>query len=471
MLYLNNKVFFKYFVLLIGSPYPFLCKKLSGRVTLAKGIATVDEMAFYNQELPQTLIYQHYLDIMQGNHYSNVDSTNPAVIPIPDPVAGNIDTLEFPPGHIAGDPGNYASPNQTIHISAVNQLKSFPLPRYKIGHTLLRNFPWLEYRFFGSVMEQGITMPEVISNSVMIQTELASNFNYYLLLVDNVYNGRDTAYLLNQNECYYHWIKLANDSSDLPLALTMNWHYAYPIYIGKNNSKPYIFRQNLDSIHYLKDDTGGFILNSKNNKQWSPEAPSDSLKFDGQAIKYFINNYLKYLSRPIDIIGENGEEPPDLYGQNLLEQDPYVVSKKDTNISWESYESIKKTNFRKVYRNQFIDSIPALDSTLFTWYKVAGISDPNHKYSEARYINSKINNQYYSTPDFYTRWPWNWRGWNSAAHGWEWIVESRHEELMAGDKLFSPFIGAGWSKDPENDVRPAQWLGLLYCKRDKFPHQ
>ena len=76
---------------------------------------------------------------------------------------------------------------------------------------------------------------------------------------------------------------------------------------------------------------------------------------------------------------------------------------------------------------------------------------------------SPINGKYYSTPDFYPRWPSNWKDWKGPWHGWRWIEEGREKEIKDGDELFSPFISPGWSKNAEEDIRPAQWLGLLKC--------
>ena len=62
-----------------------------------------------------------------------------------------------------------------------------------------------------------------------------------------------------------------------------------------------------------------------------------------------------------------------------------------------------------------------------------------------------------------TRWPSNWKTWQGPWHGLKWIVEARYHEIQDGDKLFSPYVAAGWDENPERDVRPGQWLGLLKC--------
>ncbi|MBK9320650.1 MAG: hypothetical protein IPM91_18925 [Bacteroidetes bacterium] len=59
------------------------------------------------------------------------------------------------------------------------------------------------------------------------------------------------------------------------------------------------------------------------------------------------------------------------------------------------------------------------------------------------------------------QWPSNWRYWQGAAHGWQYVIEGRHEEIALGDKLFSPVVSPGWNSNEESIVRPAQWLGFL----------
>lgn len=108
-------------------------------------------------------------------------------------------------------------------------------------------------------------------------------------------------------------------------------------------------------------------------------------------------------------------------------------------------------------------TLPALANTKYAEYQVCGQASYNFNYSESRGIQTPINGTYYATPDLYVRYPNNWRYWVSAWHGWQWIVESRNNEIPLGDKYFSPFVAAGWDTDEEKNVRPAQYLGLLKC--------
>ena len=119
---------------------------------------------------------------------------------------------------------------------------------------------------------------------------------------------------------------------------------------------------------------------------------------------------------------------------------------------------------RKTYRDGYMDH-PKLRDAHFSWYGVDGgpYKLDRFNWEFAREAMYPINGQYYSTPNFYVRKPDNWRKWSGPWRGWEWISISRKVEIAAGDKLFSPFVAAGWSKKPEENVRPSQWLGLLKC--------
>jgi hypothetical protein len=124
---------------------------------------------------------------------------------------------------------------------------------------------------------------------------------------------------------------------------------------------------------------------------------------------------------------------------------------------------VKKKHFRQLYSSQFMDSIPKLKNTAFTIYALEGGPVDRFDWHSSKETSSKIKGNYYSTPDFYPRKPKNWLVRDGAWHGWEWIDSGRKVEIADGDKFFSPFVAAGWACNPEEDVRPAQWLGLLKC--------
>lgn len=83
-------------------------------------------------------------------------------------------------------------------------------------------------------------------------------------------------------------------------------------------------------------------------------------------------------------------------------------------------------------------------------------------WSETRLINTiGRDGMRYSTADFYVPTPRLWYSGAGPWHGINWLEEVRRSEIKAGDTLFSPFVAAGWHIAEEENVRPAQWLGLL----------
>ncbi|HNT80428.1 MAG TPA: hypothetical protein PKH65_07070, partial [Bacteroidia bacterium] len=416
-------------------------------VSYVKFYGGYDEIAIYKSPIPSKMIYNHYQQGLAGQSYSfNVPNIT---VPSADPISGPIDIMEYAPGH----------PN--VSVSAISQLSEFPLPRYKTGHGLLPNFNWMNPQYFGGLSQPGVNTSQAISNSSTIILELAKNWNYYLTVNDNTtscwnYN--------NLNTFQGAWVKLANDNPQYPAAAISFWAQTRPSDIGRPSSTPYIWAKNLQNSFYLKNSSGQFLDingNVTSNKIWSPASSMDSVYWDGRTQKMYLEKLVQKLTRPLDIINENAEVIP-LITQNGLQADPSVVSDKNASgMNWTTYQGDRKARFSTHYRDQFMNTIPALANTKFTEYAIDGQPTWRHSYAESRSINTPINGQYYATPDFYPRWPHNWRYWSSAWHGWQWIVESRVNELAVGDKLYSPFVSAGWDNNEENNMRPAQWLGLL----------
>jgi hypothetical protein len=342
-----------------------------------------------------------------------------------------IDPLEYPPGH----------PNVTV--SAISQLQSFPTPRYKPGHTLLPNYNVMDPVYFGSRFQAGVSDAQAVTNSVTIQTELAKNFNYMV----NVTWSND-----NWNTA---WINLANANPQWKVAMM-----TLRAQVGGTK----MWYQNFANDHYLQNSSGQFlgwdgsVITS--NKTWRPTAPIADYAQDGATVKSWINSALSGLTRNVDLVNEDGEVYP-IIEDNGLQSDPAVVAAKNASgLSYQDFLAQKVTQNDNAYRNQFM-SLSKLANAKYSEYRMDGHKTYQLHWEQTRFINSQINGQYYSTPDLYVRWPNNWQNWVSAWHGLKWVTQSRYYELAQGDKLFSPFVAAGWDANPENDVRPAQWLGLL----------
>lgn len=395
----------------------------------------LDEVALYADDVPDALIYKHYIEAQSGLPYSYTDDYTQS-LPQPAPITGPVDADEFAPGH------------PSVTIAATEQLTTFPTPRYKPGHTLMPNFNWMDPRYMGGLFQPGITNQMSADNSVIIQTELARKYNYYF----NVDFGNDVW----DNA----WTNAANSNPDFKLAIIT-------FRAQLNGNSPELTNQSKPASHYLQNSSGSFIDangNPTGSKIWRPTAPTSSYQDDGITVKNMFSSLFNNLNRPIDIVNENGEIFPHI-NSTALSRDPDVVNAKNASgLDWETYFAKSfMENETQAFRDQFMNSHPLLSNAIFTEYAIDGQPEWRIKYSEARKVNDQINGQYYPTPDFYPRWPHNWRYWSTAWHGWQWIVESRYHELAVGDRLYSPFVAPGWDVDPEQNIRPGQWLGLLKC--------
>lgn len=443
----------------------------------ANFVGDLDEIVIFDRFVPPALHQLHYFQMRNGRAYTfelptdtdwqsgiDLDQGNP-----PDDRPSGIDPREFAPGH------------PQVKASPVNQLAAFPLPRYKAGHSLMPNFNWMGMRYFGGLMLYRSDPRRAIDASVAIQKELALNWNY-MLVIQNTKIARDQQDL--ERGFFSAWIDLANRYPDLPLGMTTFWPQIHLTDIGEADHRPYIVRNNLPDFYYLKSSSGEFLTRDGRSVRMpsaiSPAAPEELIIKDGMAQRHYLQKILSRLHRPVQLINENGEVPPWPYREEVLKKDPrllrakleYEREKEDDTppeiatrtapgaSDWDLYQAVQKTRLRKAYRDQFM-SLPELKQTLFTWYGVDGGPIDRFEWTEARKIHTPIRGQYYATPDFYPRWPDNWRSWKGAFRGLDWIVQSRKKEILAGDRLFSPFVAAGWDKDPEKNIRPSQWLGLL----------
>ncbi len=406
---------------------------------------TLDEVALYNIELPDGSIYKHYQDFKAGAHYSfaNVTTTPPVAAP----VSAGVDLNEYAPGH----------PNYTV--SASDQLQSFPTPRYKKGHTLLANFNWLGMDYFAGYFQPNVSYAQAVTNSVTMQRELAKNFNYSILVSSNTSNSSQYT---NTTKFHGAWVQLANQNPQWPTGAISFWAQLNPQNAGFASNIGYIENKNLPANHYLKNASGQFLAlngSASTTKYWSPAAPIDSFMKDGLTQKYYMQQLLTSLNRPLNFICENGEVIPKP-STTAMQNDPLVTADKNASgLDWETYLGNRKKLVAKGYRDQFF-TLSGLANTKYAEYQIAG-SLYSHKYSETRLIQKTINGMQYATPDFYPRWPSNWLTGVSAWHGWKQMIEGRYYELGQNDKLYSPFIAAGWNEDQERNICPAQWLGLL----------
>lgn len=351
--------------------------------------------------------------------------------------------------------------------SASDQLTSFPLPRYLPGHSLLPNFNWIDPVYMAGFGISDRNASTSAARMVSMSEELWTRWHYTLTIPANL------GYKLKNGQRDEHikaLITLANRYPELPLSMITIWGNVQPAKLGGQASGPNIRQRELSPDLYLQQSNGRFIKTngtiSKTQAVFRPTAPKSLWQEDGANQKLLCDVILDQLTRPVDFVNENGEVQPFPMSADILKKDPVVVADFEASgvTSWEEYASIWKTNMRSAYRDGFINH-PKLRSAHFSWYAVDGgpYTLDRFEWATARKAMLPLNGQYYSTPNFYVRTPDNWEKWKGPWRGWEWISISRKVEIAAGDELFSPFVAAGWDKNPEINVRPSQWLGLLKC--------
>jgi hypothetical protein len=373
-------------------------------------------------ELPVNL--EHYLPILFTNK--------------------EIDTLEFAPAH------------PSVSISALEQLVEFPAPQFKEHHQLLPNFLWMDPRYLGNFAQENCNVKECVKLSTKIQAALANNWNYYFLVNSNLkaFNTyRDTSTFIGA------WVKYANEHKNIPAAAISFWVQVQPNkLISTCSSKiAYAVSHQLPDCCYVHNKDGVKVAGNLP----SPLTPVNALQCDFKTQSIYLDSLLNVLQRPLQMINDNGEVFK-VYDNHFLAQDQRILNEKNKfrNLNWNEFQAMKRLEKEIAFRNSFMLK-PELANCLYTQYAIDGQNNYRHDYKTVRKINTPINNQYYSTPDFYPRYPYNWKKWQGPWHGLNWLNICRKTEIDLGDNLFSPFVAAGWDSIEENNIRPAQWLGLL----------
>lgn len=399
---------------------------IGSSVDYVKIRGSIDELAFYTATIPDGQIYQNYLDWQGGAHYQTATT---AVISGPATTL-SLDTNEF-----------------TLDIPRNLQLSKYPAPRYKPGNTLLKNFNWFDPLYLAGAYQSGVGTDQSILAVAgnQIQKEMATNWNYYydIKLNTNSYMNQQAIVQANANP-----------------------QWKFQTIVLRSQYSPLINSQSLPADHYLQNsfsqpiDINGGVITS-GNKVWRPTAPVSSYNADGALINTWLNTLSASFNHTFSMVNENGELFP-FITDNALSKDPQVVSAKNASgLSYQAFLARKYAeNETGAYRDMFMSNAKT-STAKFTEYAIDGYPQYRFTYSEARKVNHQINSQYYSTGDFYPRWPSNWRNFVAAWHGWQWFVDSRYNEIALGDKLFSPFVSAGWDATEENNIRPGQWMGLL----------
>jgi len=407
----------------------------------------LDEIALYTYALPNAMVYKHYQDFTQKKSYTFSNSTvNP---PTASPVSAGINIQEYAPGH----------PNSTT--DALTQLKSFPAARTKQNTTLFPNFMVFNPAHVAGDGSSSYSKSTLVQRSKEVQIDLVKNFNYALMVTSNT-----TRYssFLDTNEFDGAWVKLANQNPSWKTSANTYWPQLSPNVIGKASKNPYVESKTLPSNSYMRNNAGQFLDMYGNivtsGRTISPQSPLDSLKLDGQTQNFYITQLTTALTRSIDLLFENGEVIP-AWTDAGLQKDPTVVSAFNASgLSWREFKGQGLKRLSDSYMNEWRNLSKLANSRIYHYY-LNGHPIYAWDWKNTRLLQSRTNNQYYSSLDIYMQWPGNWRYWQGAAHGWQYMIEGRHEEIVQGDKLCSPVVSPGWNSNEESIVRPAQWLGFL----------
>jgi len=445
----------------------------------AQFFGDLDEISLYTSALSDARIYYNYDQFINSGNNLQSPCTSTLTPPSADPVTGDIDYLEFPDGHTLGG-GNASS--DAVTNSALDQLKNFPLSRYKPGNKLLPNMNWLNPNYLGRI---GSPLEYDATNSTAIQEEMAKNWNYYFIVNDNT------------NQINYSFSSTPTEI-DLDVAAWITFANAHPEYkratisfrTGINPSDAGYSLTNSCIVHQGFSPPENYYVNNSNptpdflnnfgaiitsNFFWDPSAPLNTYADDGLTQKYYLEELLDQLNigesgSKLDYINENNEttktyfDPQNIGGPTALIDDPQVLSDIGA-LSWPEYQGTRKRDLDNAYRDAFMEGIPELRQTLFLNYAVDGQYEHRVNYEQLRETQKPINGDFYPTPDIY---PLNPSKWNIGAgdwHGWHWLMQCRVNELTlhSEDNFIAPFVQPGNSEDQEVILRPGQWLGFLKC--------
>lgn len=406
----------------------------------------MDELAVYKTALPANMIYKHYLDFTQNKHYTFTHTA--LTVPAATSITGSLNLNEFAPGH----------PN--ANVDALTQLMNFPASRALPNSALFPNTMVFNPAHLAGYGTSNYSQSVLVSRSKEIQKELVTNFQYALLVTSNTHEVADFG---DTNTYSGAWIKMGNLNPSWKTSANGYWGQLSPNDINKTSSKAYVGCGCLPSSSYLKNAAGQFIDKNGNvstSKTLSTESPIDSFKLDGQTMRYYLDQLTKKMTRPLNHLFENGETMP-AWTSSGLKLDPTAsTAYANSGLNdWSRYIGRSMKKLTSAYTSEFL-SLPALSTTRFSHFFLNGHPLYSWNWQETRELNSLVNGQRYSSGDIYMQRPNVWRFWQGAAHGWQFVAESRFTEISLGDKLYSPFVSPGWV-DEELIPRPAQWLGFL----------
>lgn len=393
----------------------------------------IDEVAYSPTAISDYLLYQHYQNFVAGQHYQYTTSIN--TIPSPNATTAGLDTMDFAPG--------YPSSMWTI----TKQVLQAPVARYRKNHTLDPLARWTDVHYTFGRYQPGISDANALANMDTLVVEWWKNFNYMGTLS------------LSGDAFANEAISIANNNPTMKQML---------ITLRAQISPCQLKRTDLPATNYLRNSSGQFldyngnVTTNPSSKYWSPSGNPSVYNADGELVKSWVANIQSQLTSPIYLINEDGEILGDKLPVSTMQKDPPIVAGAAAlGLSLDNYYARKFTEMENTSYRDIILSAPGLTGTMYSLYNMDGYPQYSPNWSEARKTQTPNKGEYLSTFDFYPRTPKAWRQGSSAFQSYTWAFQSRKGELAQGDKHCSPFISAGYNMDQTQNIRPAQWLGLL----------
>jgi len=393
----------------------------------------LDEVALWNTPLPSSLLAQHALDSLAGRPYAaDTCATDWCTPTTTDP---RLDPLDYVPGWSATE-------WRAASEAPIDQLRRFPLPRFRAGHVLPR-IPgiWMNPDYLAGQFEQvpgtyaqRFDSTALAANATALQIELAERWHQGLARHDRT----DAA-----------WTAYANAHPEVQLGTASFW------------------RGRVGSL------TGTERVGSAASPALSPAifAP------DGAASRDALVAWASTagLTRGVDLITENGETPvdhlhllreADLAGNAPASAD-WAASRATFGGDFRAYVSTREASYIRAYRDAFLapraaDRPAVLRDAMFGYYGIDGHPTYAPDWSIIRgVLGTHDDGHPRALTSFYPRKAERWSGGRGGCQGWGWIEQTRPAEIAAGDRHFWPLVAAGWAFHEEDNMRPAQWLAIL----------
>lgn len=433
--------------------------QLGTNQSFQSGQFNYDEVAVYNQAISANQAYSDYRNTVGGLHYAFQVLTPPS----PPAVTAGLDSLDYPVGYTIGQTTNYNSVSTQL-----TQLKNYMRPRYPIGHVAPPNFNWMAIDYMSGYYQPSVTQRMVNDTAAEMSLELCKNWNYYFLVNPN---SNSTSYT-DTNTIEGKLVAVSNRNREYKTSIISFWVQQNPSRYGYTANGEYMTWQNCPANNFIRNSSGSFIgPNSavSATKYRSPASPLDSIKLDASTYRRNFSALAAVMTDTLNLINDN-DEILTLFDSVPLRLDPAIVSAMGTAGfgNMRQYAAFGYANMFKVLKDSVRTKIAAFANVGFTMYNVDGwdgsISPiPYWRWNFSQY--RKCNEDPYfgncATFDFYPRYPWNWRFHSGAWRGLQPWIESKNVETVAGAKYSTPFVGAGWNVNEEQNMRPGQWLGLL----------